>query len=62
MCPVGFLVISPLAKGSGYHNRIAYDHSSLLKSLQQIVNVTPLLGHAADNGVNDLRDLFTTFP
>lgn len=61
-CPVGFLVISPLGKGNGYHNTIPYDHSSLLKSVQEIFGVTPLLGHAGDAAVSDLRDLFTTFP
>jgi hypothetical protein len=62
MCPIGFLVISPFGKGNGYHNMIAYDHSSLLKTVQEIFGVTPLLGHAADAAVSDLRDLFATFP
>jgi len=61
-CPVGFLVISPLAKGNGYHNTVVYDHSSLLKSVEEIFGLGPLLGHAADVAVNDLRDLFSTFP
>jgi hypothetical protein len=62
MCPVGFLVISATGKGNGYHNMIAYDHSSLLKSVQEIFGLAPLLGHAGDATVSDLGDLFTTFP
>jgi phospholipase C len=58
MCPIGFIVLSPLAKGNGYHNMTAYDHSSLLKSLQEIFAVTPLLRHAADASTSDLSDLF----
>lgn len=61
-CPIGMIALSPLAKGGGYTNEIAYDHSSTLKSLQEIFGVTPLLRHAGDEGVNDLSDLFTTFP
>ncbi|HVM97173.1 MAG TPA: alkaline phosphatase family protein [Candidatus Acidoferrales bacterium] len=61
-CPIGMIALSPLAKGGGYHNAIAYDHSSTLKSMQEIFDVTPLLRHAGDDGVNDLSDLFTRFP
>ncbi len=61
-CPIPFLILSPLAKGGGYHNSIRYDHSSTLKSLQEIFHVSPLLRHAGDEGVEDLRDLFETFP
>jgi phosphatidylinositol-3-phosphatase len=60
-CPIGLIALSPLAK-VGYKNNLAYDHSSLLKSLQEIFGSSPLLGHAADAGVNDLADLFTAFP
>lgn len=34
--------------------------SSVLKSLQQIFAVTPLLGHAADASTNNLSDLFVS--
>ncbi|MBI3782112.1 MAG: phosphoesterase [Deltaproteobacteria bacterium] len=61
-CPIGMIALSPLAKGGGYHNTIAYDHSSTLKTLQEIFKVSPLLRHAGDPGVNDLGDLFTGFP
>jgi hypothetical protein len=62
-CPtIGMIVLSPLAKGGGYSNTIPYDHSSTLKTLQEIFHVAPLLRHAADAGVNDLGDLFTSFP
>jgi len=60
-CPIGMIALSPLAK-VGYTNNIGYDHSSLLKSIQQIFGVTPLLRHAGDNGVANLGDLFTAFP
>ena len=56
------IVLSPRAKGGGYHNTISYDHSSLVKTIQEILNVTPLLRHAGDATTNDLSDLFTTFP
>ena len=49
-------VISPLAKGRGYHNAISYNHSSLLRTLQEIFQVGPWLGDAANAA--DLSDLF----
>lgn len=57
-CPIGMIALSPLAKGGGYHNAIAYDHSSTLKSVQEIFGVGPFLRHAADPEVLDLSDLF----
>lgn len=59
--PIGMFVLSPFAKGGGktaYSNSIHYDHSSLLKTLQEIFNVKPLLGAAADPKTKDLSDLF----
>ncbi|MBA2287288.1 MAG: phosphoesterase, partial [Ktedonobacteraceae bacterium] len=56
--PIGMIVLSPNAKGGGYSNTIHYTHSSLLRTLQEIFGVTPLLGDAAT--ATDLRDLFTT--
>jgi len=35
-----------------------YDHSSTLKTLEEIFSVKPLLGAAADPRTNDLSDLF----
>ena len=58
--PIGMLVLSQFAKGSGYSNSIHYTHSSTLLTFQEIFGVTPLLGDAAN--ATDLRDLFTQFP
>ena len=57
--PIGFVALSPLAK-PGYGNQLYYTHSSMLRSVQEIFGVTPLLGDAA-NAVN-LSDLFRSFP
>jgi phosphatidylinositol-3-phosphatase len=59
--PTNFFLLSPLAKGGGktaYSNNIHYDHSSTLKTIEEIFGVTPLLGHAADPKTVDLKDLF----
>jgi len=59
--PVGMFLLSPFAKGGGkraYSNSIHYDHSSTLKTLQEIFQVGPLLGAAGDTQTNDLSDLF----
>lgn len=59
--PVGMFLLSPFAKGRGvraYSNSIHYDHSSTLKTLQEIFHVEPLLGAAADSGTKDLSDFF----
>ncbi len=55
--PIGMMVLSPLGKGGGYSNTIHYTHSSTLRSLQEIFNVTPLLGDAVNTP--DLSDLFS---
>lgn len=54
--PVGMIVLSPYAKGGGYHNAIHYTHSSTLRTLQKIFGTAPPLGGAA-LGL-DLSDLF----
>jgi len=54
--PIGMIVLSPLAKGGGYHNAITYTHSSTLRTFQKIFGVSPLLGGAAT--AMDLSDLF----
>ncbi len=59
--PIGMFLLSPFAKGGGkkpYSNSIHYDHSSMLKTFQEIFNVQPLLGAAADPKTKDLSDLF----
>lgn len=58
--PIGLLMLSPYAKGRGYTNTLHYTHSSLLRTVQELYGVTPLLGDAAH--ATDLRDLFSTFP
>jgi len=59
--PIFVFLLSPLAKGGGkraYTNKIHYDHSSTLKTIEEIFNVTPLLGAAAGPKTQDLSDLF----
>ena len=59
--PIGMFLLSRFAKGRGkrpYTNSIHYDHSSTLKTLQEIFGVEPLLGAAADPATKDLRDFF----
>ena len=58
--PIGMIVISSAAKGGGYSNTIHYTHSSTLRTIEEIFNITPLLGDAAK--AKDLSDLFRTFP
>jgi hypothetical protein len=58
--PIGMIVLSPLAKGGGYHNSIHYTHSSMLRTVQEIFGVGPLLGGAAK--AKNLGDLFVSFP
>ncbi|MFL5309858.1 MAG: alkaline phosphatase family protein [Myxococcales bacterium] len=55
--PIGLIALSRHAKGGGYSNAIRYTHSSLLRTVQHIFKVTPLLGDAAN--ATDLGDLFT---
>jgi hypothetical protein len=59
-CPIGLLALSPLAKGGGFTSTRSYDHSSLLRTLQEVFGVRPFLGGAATAG--DLGELFTAFP
>lgn len=61
--PIGMFLLSPFAKGGGksaYTNFIHYDHSSTLRTLEEIFHVSPLLGAAASPATNDLSDLFRT--
>ena len=57
--PIGLIALSANAK-KNYSNTIAYSHSSLLRTVQTIFAVSPLLGDAAN--ATDLRDLFSSFP
>jgi phospholipase C len=62
-CPIGMIVLSPLGKGGGYHNSIAYDHSSTLKTVEEIFGLAqPYLRGAGRSTTHDLSDLFRTFP
>ena len=58
--PVGMIVVSPYAK-HGYSNWLQYDNSTLLRTVEEIVGIEPVLpddiGHNAD-----LSDLFAAFP
>jgi hypothetical protein len=58
--PIGMMVLSSYAKGKGYSNTLHYTHSSMLRTLEELFDVTPLLGDAAD--AVDLADLFVSFP
>ncbi len=53
--PIPMIVVSPLAKGAGYHNTIHYTHGSTLRSFEEIFGV-PLLRDSANQ--TDLSDLF----
>jgi len=59
--PIPFFLLSRFAKGGAtraYSNSIHYDHSSTLKTIEEIFGVEPLLGAAADPKTADLSDLF----
>jgi len=53
---IPIIVLSPFARGGGYASTNYYTHSSMLRTLQEIFNVTPLLGDAAN--ASNLSDLF----
>jgi hypothetical protein len=58
--PIGMIVLSRMARGSGYSNTVHYTHSSTLRTFQEIFNVTPFLRDATN--ATDLSDLFNPFP
>jgi phospholipase C len=58
--PIGMIVLSPFAKGQGYSNQTHYTHGSMLRTMEEIFGVKPLLRDAAKE--KDLRDMFTVFP
>jgi hypothetical protein len=53
---IGLICVSPLAKGNGYASNVQYTHSSLLRTVQEIFKVTPLIRDAAN--ASNLSDLF----
>jgi hypothetical protein len=57
--PIGLILLSPLARGGGYFNNVFYTHSSMVRTMQEIFGVTPLLADAAN--ATDLSDLFMPF-
>jgi len=58
--PIPMLVLSPFAKGNGYSNQTHYTHGSMLRTMQEIFSVKPLLRDAGKE--KDLREMFTVFP
>jgi phosphatidylinositol-3-phosphatase len=48
-----YIVISPYTKAGGTTD-VRYDHYSTLKGVQQMLGVSPLLGHAADATVSSI--------
>jgi hypothetical protein len=57
--PIGMMLLSPLARGGGYFNNVHYTHSSFVRTMQEIFNVSPWLGDAAN--ATDLSDLFSPY-
>jgi len=58
--PIGMIALSPFAKGHGYSNQIHYTHGSMLRTIEEIFGVKPLLRDAAKE--KDLSKMFTVFP
>jgi hypothetical protein len=57
--PIGFIAVGTHVKGNGYASMVPYDHSSTLRSLEEIFRLPYL---RAASTATDLSDLFTTFP
>jgi hypothetical protein len=56
---IGMIVLSPLAKGHGFHDALPYTHSSMLRTVERIFGVPYLRGAQTSN---DLSNLFVAFP
>ena len=56
--PIGMIVLSPLAKGKGYQSAVKYYHSSMVRTVEDVFGLTPLLNDAANQP--NLSDLFTS--
>ena len=56
--PIGMIVLSPRARAGGYISSDSLDHSSALRTFQNIFGLRPYLGAAAY--ADDLGDLFKT--
>ncbi|MFO0619544.1 MAG: alkaline phosphatase family protein [Polyangiaceae bacterium] len=59
--PIPFFLLSKNAK-AGFSSDTHYTHSSTVKTIQEILGLTPLLRHAGDADTKDFADLFTQFP
>ena len=57
--PSGLIVVSQFAK-VGYSNALAYTHASMVRTVEEIFGLTPLLRLAAT--ASNLSDLFTVYP
>ena len=49
-----------MLRAEGTRTPSSYDHSSTLRTIEEIFGVTPMLGDAAN--ATDLSDLFASFP
>ena len=54
---IGMIVLSPFGRGSGYTNTIAYSHTSLVRTIQNIFGLPPV-GNTTNSAPPDLSDLF----
>ena len=57
--PIGLIALSPLAK-KGYANQVAYTHSSLLRTVQDVFSLRPYMRDAVN--ATALDDLFVSYP
>lgn len=55
--PIGMIALSPFGK-KNYTNSIEYSHPSLVKTVEEIFHLSPLVGLAADPKVSDLSNFF----
>jgi len=55
--PIGLIIISPYVR-PGFSDARDYTHASLLKTIQEIFHLSPLLGISADEKTLDLSDFF----
>jgi hypothetical protein len=53
---IAMILLSPLAKGNGYSTTNFYDHSSMVRTMQDIFGIRPYLGEAAT--AQNLNELF----
>lgn len=57
--PVGCIVVSPRARGGGYHDAVPYTHGDTLRTVQDALGLRPYLGDAANSaGLLGLFDRF----